>query len=117
MEWDVQFDVEFLAWFEGLAVALQDQILAHVALLRARGPNLGRPYVDTVEGSAYTNMKELRVQFRGDPWRILFAFDPRRAAILLVGGNKRGDKRWYKKNLPIADERFRRHLAQLDGEQ
>jgi len=51
--------------------------------------------------------------FRGDPWRILFAFDPNRAAILLVGGNKRGDKRWYKKHLPIADERFREHLDRL----
>ena len=86
---------------------------AHAGLLRERGPQLGRPYVDTVEASAFTNMKELRVQFRGDPWRILFAFDPNRAAILLVGGNKRGDKRWYKKHLPIADERFRRHLEQL----
>ena len=85
----------------------------HAGLLRERGPQLGRPYVDTVEASAFTNMKELRVQFRGDPWRILFAFDPNRAAILLVGGNKRGDKRWYKKHLPIADERFRCHLEQL----
>jgi hypothetical protein len=59
-------------------------------------------------------MKELRVQFRGEPWRILFAFDPDRAAILLVGGNKRGDKRWYKKHLPIADARFRRHLERLE---
>jgi hypothetical protein len=88
-----------------------------VALLRERGPQLGRPYVDTVENSVFTNMKELRVQFRGDPWRILFAFDPARAAILLVGGNKRGDKRWYKKNLPIADERFKQHLRRLEQEQ
>ena len=59
-------------------------------------------------------MKELRVQFRGDPWRILFAFDPSRKAILLVGGNKRGDKRWYKTNIPIADGRYRRHLKRLE---
>jgi hypothetical protein len=58
-------------------------------------------------------MKELRVQFRGAPWRILFAFDPNRAAILLVGGNKRGKKRWYEKHIAIADERFRRHLEGL----
>ena len=62
-----------------------------------------------MEDSAFTNMKELRVQFRGDPWRILFAFDPRRTAMLLVGGNKR----WYKKHLPIADERFKQHLRRL----
>ena len=70
-------------------------------------------YVDTLVDSKFANMKELRVQFRGDPWRILFAFDPRRVAILLVGGNKQGDTRWYKKHLPIADERFRRHLEGL----
>jgi hypothetical protein len=117
MEWDVQLDDEYVAWFHGLAEALQDEILAHVALLRERGPNLGRPYVDTVESSAFRNLKELRVQFRGDPWRILFAFDPNRAAILLIGGNKRGDKRWYKKHVPIADERFRRHLKRLEQDQ
>ena len=117
MEWDVEFDDGFAAWFDGLDETLQDEILAHIVLLRERGPNLGRPYVDTVEGSKFTNMKELRVQFRGDPWRILFAFDPRRAAILLVGGCKRGDKRWYNKHIPIADERFRQHLDRLQREQ
>jgi hypothetical protein len=109
----LQFDDKFAAWFEGLAEALQDEILAYVVVLRKYGPQLGRPYVDTVKESKFTNMKELRVQFRGDPWRILFAFDPNRAAILLIGGNKRGDKRWYKKHLPIADERFKQHLERL----
>lgn len=114
MEWDVQLDDDFAAWFTGLEAVLRIEIIAHVNLLREHGPQLGRPYVDTVEGSAFANMKELRVQFRGDPWRILFAFDPNRAAILLVGGNKRGDKRWYKRALPNADERFRRHLKRLE---
>jgi hypothetical protein len=114
MEWDVLLDEDFAAWLDGLDAALRNEILAHAALLRARGPHLGRPYVDTLEGSAFTNMKELRIQFHGDPWRILFAFDPKRRAILLVGGNKRGDKRWYKKNLAIADERFQRHLKRLE---
>lgn len=114
MEWDVQLDEDFAAWLDGLAADVRAEILAHAALLRERGPQLGRPYVDTLEDSVFTNMKELRVQFRGDPWRILFAFDPNRAAILLVGGNKRGDKRWYKKNLPIADVRFQRHLNSLE---
>jgi hypothetical protein len=114
MEWDVQFDEDFQVWFDGLAEALQDEIIAQANLLREHGPQLGRPYVDTLEDSAFTNMKELRVQFRGDPWRILFAFDPNRVAILLIGGNKRGDKRWYKKHLPIADARFLRHLEQLE---
>ncbi len=114
MEWDVLLDEDFAAWLDGLDAALRNEILAHAALLGARGPHLGRPYVDTLEGSAFTNMKELRIQFHGDPWRILFAFDPKRRAILLVGGNKRGDKRWYKKNLAIADERFQRHLKRLE---
>ncbi len=87
MEWDVLLDDAFAAWLDGLSDDVRNEILAHAALLRERGPQLGRPYADTVEGSAFTNMKELRVQFRGDPWRILFAFDPHRAAILLIGGN------------------------------
>jgi hypothetical protein len=114
MEWEVQLDEDFAAWLMGLDADLRNEIIAHATLLRVHGPQLARPYVDTLEGSAFTNMKELRVQFRGDPWRILFAFDRRRAAILLVGGNKRGDKRWYKKHLAIADERFRRHLKRLE---
>jgi hypothetical protein len=114
MEWDVQFDDEFSAWLISLKRDVRNEIIAATNLLREHGPQLGRPYVDTLEDSTFPNMKELRVQFRGDPWRILFAFDPERAAILLVGGNKRGDKRWYKKNLPIAEERFRRHLKRLN---
>jgi hypothetical protein len=114
MEWDIQLDEDFAAWLAGLEAGLRDEIIAHANLLREHGPQLGRPYVDTLEGSEFPNMKELRVQYRGDPWRILFAFDPRRSAILLVGGNKRGDKRWYKKHLPIADARFRHHLERLE---
>ena len=114
MEWDVVFDADFETWFFGLDEAVQDAILASLPLLRERGPQLGRPHVDTVKGSAFAKMKELRLKVHGEPWRILFAFDTARAAILLVGGNKGGDKRWYKTNIPIADERFRRHLKRLD---
>ncbi len=114
MEWDVPFDEDFQVWFDRLAEVLQDEIIAHANLLRAHGPHLGRPFVDKLKGAAFTNMKELRVQFRGDPWRTLFAFDPERAAILLVGGNKRGDKCWYKKHLPIAETSFHRHLERLE---
>ena len=80
------------------------------------GPTLGRPQVDTLAGATLTNLKELRIQIQGDPWRVLFAFDPKRQAIILVGGNKRGDKRWYRKNIPIAEERYRRHLESMKGE-
>ncbi len=88
MEWEVLFDAEFADWFEAVDEGLQDEIFAHVELLRRFGPNLGRPRVDSVKGSKYSNMKELRIQYQGDPSRILFAFDPSRCAILLVGGNK-----------------------------
>jgi hypothetical protein len=113
MEWDVVLDDDFAEWLDELDADVRNAILAHAALLGERGPLLGRPYVDTLEASAFPNMKELRVQFRGDPWRILFAFDSKRAAVLLVGGNKKGDRRWYKTQIPIADERFKRHLKRL----
>jgi hypothetical protein len=102
---------------DGLDAEVRNAILAHAALLGQRGPLLGRPYVDTLEGSAFPNMKELRLEFRGDPWQILFAFDSKPAAVLLVGGNKKGDRRWYKSQIPIADERFKRHLKRLKEKQ
>jgi hypothetical protein len=114
MEWEVLFDEEFDDWFGALDESVQDRIWAHIELLRRLGPNLGRPRVDTIKASALSNLKELRVQVQGEPWRILFAFDPRRNAILLVGGNKRGNKRWYDENVPVAERRLRRHLDRLE---
>jgi hypothetical protein len=116
MAWTVRLDEDFAAWFGGLDAGLQDEIAANVEVLRELGPNLGRPRVDTVKGSTIGHLKELRVQYRGEPWRILFAFDPERAAILLVGGNKAGDKRWYPRNIPIAERRYRRHLQARERE-
>ena len=113
MSWEVLMVDEFRTWLDGLGREQRIRILGHVGLLSEHGPNLGRPYVDTVENSRLQNLKELRVQIAGDPWRVLFAFDPKRHAILLLGGNKAGDKRWYKTNIPIAEERFERHLASL----
>jgi len=110
--WRVLFDDECWAWFQTLEEGLQDEINALIARLEEDGPRVGRPYVDTLKGSSIPNLKELRVQYRGRPWRVLFAFDPERAAILLVGGCKAGDKRWYKTRVRIAEERFRRHLGQ-----
>jgi hypothetical protein len=117
MEWDVFLDEEFDAWLQTLEEGLQDEIFAAIELLRRLGPNLHRPRVDTIKGSSFSNMKELRIQYRRDPWRILFAFDPARNAILLVGGNKGANKRWYDENIPIADRRFRRHLDRLKEDQ
>jgi hypothetical protein len=93
---------------------VQDSILVGLGLLKQEGPLLGRPYVDTLKGSQYPNLKELRVQHAGEPWRILFAFDPIRQAIVLVGGNKTGNKRWYEKNMLIAEQRFTEHLESLE---
>ncbi len=113
MEWDVLFDEEFAEWLDAIEESLRVKIAGHVELLERFGPNLGRPRVDTVKGSDYPNMKELRIQHQGEPWRIPFAFDTQRAAILLLGGNKASDKRWYRENIPTADARFRRHLERL----
>jgi hypothetical protein len=94
---------------------LQDELLAHAKLLQAFGPNLDRPTVDTLKGSRHTNMKELRFGWRRQAWRVAFAFDPKRRAILLVGGDKGGadQKRFYKQLIGIADRRFDQHLAAL----
>ncbi len=72
---------------------------------------------DTLTGTKRSNLKELRVQHRGDPWRILFAFDPKRKAVILLGGNKAGNKNWYKENMPIAEKRFKEHLQAIRKEE
>lgn len=114
MEWKVLLDVDFKLWLLEQAQDVQTALFAHIGLLAAFGPSLGRPHVDTLKGSRLPNLKELRVQFQGEPWRVLFAFDPKRRAIVLVGGNKQGDARWYKKNIPVAEQRDARHLAQME---
>jgi hypothetical protein len=116
MEWSVIFDERFSAWLDAQEEDLQDEIAANLKVLQEDGPALGRPRVDRVRGSAFENLKELRVQYHGAPYRILFAFDFRRQAVLLVGGCKAGDKRWYKTNVPIADKRFKQHLEELRRE-
>lgn len=110
-----EFDDEFLL----MAVGLQDELLAHALLLRDYGPTLGRPAVDTLNGSKYANMKELRFNWEGEVWRVAFAFDPQRRAVLLVGGDKAGadQKRFYRRLVKIADERFRKYLALPDASQ
>lgn len=94
----------------------QDAVRFSVELLMNNGPNLGRPHVDTVNGSKHSNMKELRTQHQGKPIRTFFAFDPRRAAILLIGGDKTGKKRFYQEMIPLADRLYDEHLQQLSNE-
>jgi len=114
--WEVEFTDEFGEWWNLLSAAEQEAIATSVELLRGLGPHLGRPHVDTVQGSQYSNMKELRTQFRGRPLRTLFAFDPRRHAILLTGGDKTGDDRFYDRMVPLADRLYSEHLDMLGKE-
>ncbi|MDJ1181237.1 type II toxin-antitoxin system RelE/ParE family toxin [Roseofilum sp. BLCC_M91] len=117
MKWNVIFDPDFKLWFYQQEQELQDEVFSVLTVLMEFGPSLGRPRVDTLEGSSIKNLKELRIQYKGDPWRILFAFDPERQAILLVGGNKTGNKRWYKENIAIAERRYENYLEQLKEEE
>ncbi len=110
--WEVLFTDEFGRWFEDLADAQQDAVVARVELLEAQGPGLGRPTVDTIKGSRHSNMKELRVS-KGAAIRVLFAVDPRRQAVLLIGGDKTGRwQSWYEQAIPLADELFDDYLRE-----
>jgi hypothetical protein len=114
MEWEVLLAPEFDAWLLKQERGVRVAIAAHAGLLKEFGPALGRPQVDTLKGSKLAHLKELRIQYQGAPWRVLFVFDPKRRAILLVGGNKQGKPRWYKTAIPLAEKRYRRHLAALE---
>ena len=113
--WTVEYTDEFEVWWDELDDDAQERITAAVELLEEHGPDLGRPTVDTLKGSRHANMKELRP--RGGHLRILFAFDPRRTAILLFGGDKSGQwSAWYAEAIPIADRLYDLHLDVLaDG--
>ena len=113
MKWGVEFTDEFHAWWNSLTEKQQDEIAAVVGLLEEHGVTLGFPRSSDVRGSRYGGMRELRIQVDGDALRILYAFDPRRVALLLLGGRKT-DKRWYKKNVPMADSLFEAHLKGLN---
>lgn len=116
MEWQVEYTDEFGAWWNTLTVGEQVTLDACVDLLIDCGPVLGYPYSSGVRGSRHGHMRELRVQHRSQPYRVLYAFDPRRTAILLIGGKKGGDKRWYERFVPIADAIYDEHLENLRRE-
>lgn len=119
MSWSIVFCDEFDAEFQQMVESLQNELLAHALLLQEFGPNLGLPTVDTLKGSKYPNMKELRFNWEGGVWRVAFAFDPKRQAILLAGGDKAGagQKRFYQRLIGIADERYGKHLVGLSASQ
>jgi hypothetical protein len=115
LDWVVLFHEAFDPEFERLSEPVQDELLAKAQLLQALGPQLGRPHVDTLKGSDFANMKELRFAADQGVWRVAFAFDPDRQAILLVAGDKSGggEKRFYRGLIARADARYRQHLEGL----
>ncbi len=118
MCWNVEFYPLFAQEFSDLSEAVQDALLAEVGMLEKYGPLLNRPHVDTLNGSKHSNMKELRFKADNGVWRVAFAFDPKRQAILLIAGDKSGmsEQRFYKQLITKADERFDNHLTQLEEE-
>jgi hypothetical protein len=114
--WEVLLHDTFVEELEQLNERLQDELFAHAKLLANYGPHLGRPTVDTLKGSTYFNMKEMRFSWQQEVWRVAFAFDPHRQAILLVGGNKCGvnQSRFYKRLIDIAENRYQEHLHNLN---
>jgi hypothetical protein len=111
--WSIERTDEISGWMKELDDDAKEMILKALFILKEIGPSLGRPYVDSVKGSKHQNMKELRVQSKQRLFRILFAFDPIRSAILLIGGDKRGDRRFYQKMIPVADKLYDVYLEKL----
>ena len=118
MRWQVAFHTEFVPEFRNLPGQVQDEVYAIGRLLEQFGPRLGRPQVDTLNGSRHANMKEMRFSALDGAWRVAFAFDPAREAVLLVAGDKSGGsgRQFYRELIRKADERFDRHLARLAEE-
>ena len=115
MSWVINFEDNFEQEFDALNPSIQDECFSRLKLLESFGPSLGRPHVDTLKGSRHVNMKELRFVADNGVWRLAFAFDPKRQAILLVCGDKSGssEKRFYRLLIKKADKRFDEHLKKL----
>jgi hypothetical protein len=110
MAWTLLYLEIFKEWLDAQSEEMQDEALAHLELLKERGPLLSRPYADTLRGSKQPNLKELRFTFNGAPIRILFIFDPKQQGVIILAGDKTGDKRWYDTNIPIAEKLYAAHL-------
>ena len=117
-EWpgEVEFTDEFGGWWDSLSIAEQESVRVSVELLAELGPALTRPYADTIHGSQVRNMRELRIQHEGRPYRVLYAFDPRRTGVLLIGGDKTGNPRWYEEFVPKAEAIYAQHLREIEKE-
>jgi hypothetical protein len=115
--WKILETSDFSQWFRALDDDAKEDIYAAALVLAQEGPSLGRPRVDTLQGSQFQNLKELRVQSNGRPFRIAFSFDPKRRAIFLCGGDKTGDKRFYEKLIKRADDLLKAHLKETKNEE
>jgi hypothetical protein len=116
VSWHVEYTEDFGDWWETLDEDEQESVTFVVTLLEERGPTLGFPYSSDVQTSRHRQMRELRVQHQGRPLRILYAFDSRRVALLLLGGDKTGSPRWYEEHVPKADKILAEHLETLKKE-
>jgi hypothetical protein len=116
MLWEVIATDVFDGWFGQLTQKERKRVAASIGLLEQFGPALRHPHSSDIRGSRHGGMRELRIQVGGLPYRVLYAFDPNRDAILLLGGDKTGDEAWYTKNVPIADDLFDQHLEALKKE-
>jgi hypothetical protein len=116
MAWDVEGTDTLADWFVQLSEDEQVDVGRVVELLVEHGPSLPFPYSSGIHGSRHRHMRELRIQHAGRPYRVLYAFDPRRAAILLLGGDKTGQDRWYEQHVPVADDLYDEYLAALTKE-
>jgi hypothetical protein len=115
MAWEIVTVEYFDDWFLGLNASEQQDVLAAILVLEQFGPALGRPFVDSLKGTKKVkNLKELRVQHKGKPFRVFFAFDPLRQAVMLCGGDKTGDKHFYKTMIPVAEREFLNYLQELE---
>lgn len=116
MSWVVEYTDQFRDWWDGLSEAQQDDSAQIVGLLEVLGPQLGFPHSSDIRGSKHSHMRELRVQSGGYPLRIFYAFDPRRTAILLIGGDKTGNDRFYEEYTPVADRLYDEYLEEIKRE-
>jgi hypothetical protein len=113
--WDVEVTDAFSAWWQTLTEQEQNDVTAYVELLQERGANLPYPYSSGIRGSKLSRLRELRVQSGGNPIRVFYAFDPRRVAILLIGGKKTGlEKRFYQEYIKQAETLYEEHLKNLE---
>ena len=116
MPFEVEYTDEFGDWWDTLSEYEQDDVAATIELLADKGPTLPFPYSSGIEGSRHSHIRELRTQHAGKPYRVLYAFDPRRTVILPIGGDKTGNDRWYKEFVPLADTLYEQHVEDLKKE-